>query len=1500
MLSEYIDLVESFKKNQISRLIETINLKIFDALNSPKFNPRIAPYFSTVNKTGVPFTDFSLDPDNISQIKKIINALYHARLAFVDLENVDLRNTNRTLSDLLLLYKKTIHEAYEASYLLTHLDVDINDMFSEEFALIIPVINQFKTIAENNKANTHEIAEKLKTFPISYKAGEVTGIAIEQIQPNSGDLDYDFLTTFSAALPSYIDKVTQYISQYSSRLIEKEPLSKEKIEELQNAAFKLLNDLENLKGNSLFLSLKVLNYIHIVRNIITLSMSSLEEMGNLSDSSQDVIRDNLAQLKYSLLPNLFGLVDKIEDNTMLKPGMLSIRLMEKIKPLYELLIFYASKPVNFQEKGEELLSIEDSRFLALRLERTYKRIDSANKSLFKIKKAEEALYDFYEILDDPRFKDAAIHQLPEETKEQLIRHYKIIKPYMSQKDINFNEQLINSLQGPENWSSFLATPWRWIKREKPADHISIVLEKKMMLHDLISKKRATEQFHIDLNMDLINSVHKQTNLILFPYSDKTNIFNIDESTALNTNNGTNTGLTFKQEKEHNILANPDKLTADQALDLYQWYRNKHNKFIVARNAYNDFINLLNQQPETTGDILYIDKLGEDIKAKCRNLYNIFQPYFINGMPQELTESALNFDTYLVHALSNKTQLSNAPPVNMFAKMDEHFQSYFTQIDLNWNKKSRAYLKWSQDKFQNENDATPLVYEKNVENRANHLIPHTNYSKFVKEFKAALFETTRVFNDAMRAELTPQQHRNSYPKPTTSVEELIIAFNQLIDDEINEIPFPELEDPNQILTQSKQVLAIKQIFNSLYHVEGIILQLENLTHNQSESIYVCHLLQAYGHINEIMKLTKSLATDPHFSIIGRELLNKAQTFLATIQAQSNAYQVSPDELGTEETVGYNGLWYSLNTFFIIPKHIRALNNSNYLTTEELDELHLSAKNSAIRIENIIKASSSYFQMFLQTPNMYRLYRDLTSKLNEFISTSHDTMMSNLGTFKSGCITPMLLEADLWEDKLGLKPGTLSDTLKTITDEYYKGLLHPFALHSKIHLGLVCDKAPIEKRINETNEKINNANNNLAKLEKSYKHIERLYQLIDSYNNFTNGLLPASALITEHTRKVLLETYPKALPKLVKLKKKLDIPPSKNQEDFKLDTLLNSTIKKYEPKLSQIITLVTASHHFYLGKKATCEMQLNTAKEKLIYLDDLSTAQDKTNLLFIEEYTTESFNKQMEALSNRHIGLQYTYKEYRQKLKTYLLTFKDQIINESKTAEDVNLTVRNALKDKISLFEKEYFAKHYHLDTVRVALAQFQNYFIFSNAAIENNNSLFENEKTLEKKSEYINRFIEIAENENLSIEERLDQIKTNIKNPNFERIIFTYKQADYFSFAYLRQCILSLFETLHLYTPERKTIYHNLSNAVNNPPQISELTKRFGLFAASSHKVPPAEPVEDEAELNNMQESFQMPPEEQQKEEKKKDMLFFMKQMREHANKANPHENPWNEAAFKTS
>ncbi|MBI2786984.1 MAG: SdhA, partial [Legionella longbeachae] len=1403
MFDKYIKIVESFKQNQISKIIERSNTKIFEILYSKHVSQRIIPYFH--NKS-VPFTDYELDPDNISQIKKLINALYYARLTVLDLESVDLRDSSRNFKDLKLLYSRTINYAYEASFLATHLDVDLKDMFHEEFAILLPLLSQIQNFAEQHNSDKTAIVKALEPIPLAYKSGEITGIAIDQVQPMSSNVDYNFLTQFSAVLPSYIEKLTLSIQQYSSQIKENEPkLNKEKLDELQSSALNLLNEIENLKGNSIFVSVKFLNYIHIIGNIITLSSSALEQIGELSESSQDLIRDKLAQLKYTILPTLFGLVDKIEDNAMLKPGTLSVPLMEKVKVLYDALLYLPKKAIDFKIKGEELLDIEDSRFIELRLEMSYKRIDKANKSLYQIQKVQDAFKRFFAILNDPAHKNLCLYQLPTEVKQELIGYYKLLKPYMSKCDLDLDKLIINKLKstGKEEWSSFLGRPYRWAKNKLPTDHISFVLAKQKTLENLISKDENSQLFHIHLNKDLIDSVLKQANLVLFPYSGQTSVYAIDESLPLQiepeiekklkltkeeikrvhgaysrfaliiknqlvskstpiernllinnlseknkeecrdlyqifqpyfisaisselqnsaknfkkylanlfkndpinneeapstaqfqslddniqsfftrinfewadkeefqeifdaysrfstllksqiekkselfdnvlvlnhldsnikkecrklykifqpyiqfaippkqqviteqvehylsdffsnktidildapsissflkldknilqffskwidksknyydmTNhrflneNETNAlrnrrvkedKLHFKTIENDKILKNVKQLTATQALELGQWYRNKHTKFLVSQVAYGQFIDLINYQidknPSIRTNILLLNGLNPVLKEQCRNLYNIFQPYFLDAVPSEKKEEGLKIDKYFVDILSNRAINENEPPsIQQFLVLNEQIQDFLINTASEWDNRSLAYYNLAQEKFILENDKAPL--EHNTNTREHYVIQNTNYSKSLHEFRISLFAVTKLFNKAMHAELKPQN---------------------------SGAPFPEMEDYNQRLSQSRQVCALKDIFNSLYHLEGIILELEKLNNKSSKSMYVINLVQAYGHINEINSLSKRLLSDPHLGFIARELLHKAQTLYASFQEHSNAYQVEPEQVPYgSESVTYNSLWYVLNAFYISPKHIRALKNNSDLSTEELKDLHIHAKKASMFIEKLINNSDSYFKLFLQTPKMIYLYQEMTKKLNEFTSTAHDVVLNNLDQIRTTIFTPMLMEADHWEDKLGLKPGSLSGSLRNITDEFYKGLLHPLDLNSKKHISLVYDKDPLANRTKIVKKQIKHTKKYLKKIDKEYADIENLYRCYIAYQSSDNIWTREEELQKNETK--LREAYKKALPKLSKLKldKKIEIEASQYPEDHVLDDLCNLGLEDYDP-------------------------------------------------------------------------------------------------------------------------------------------------------------------------------------------------------------------------------------------------------------------------------------------------------------------------------------------------
>ncbi len=89
---------------------------------------------------------------------------------------------------------------------------------------------------------------------------------------------------------------------------------------MQGHALSLIHSLESIgQSNGLFLSLETIYYIHILRDVCTLSWSIIQQVGHLAECAQDAGREKIKIIKYKILPLLFGLADEIVVQGMLNP-----------------------------------------------------------------------------------------------------------------------------------------------------------------------------------------------------------------------------------------------------------------------------------------------------------------------------------------------------------------------------------------------------------------------------------------------------------------------------------------------------------------------------------------------------------------------------------------------------------------------------------------------------------------------------------------------------------------------------------------------------------------------------------------------------------------------------------------------------------------------------------------------------------------------------------------------------------------------------------------------------------------------------------------------------------------------------------------------------------------------------------------------------------------------------------------------------------------------------
>nr|HAT8714562.1 hypothetical protein [Legionella jordanis] len=1166
MFERYLQILDEFKERNIAQFLKDLRDKFISSLSHPYFSPKAKIFFNRVNKEGEPFTDFAEEPKQIVQIKQVINALYHAQLAFEDLQSVDLRSLKNAPKDLIKLYSKTIEHGYKASSLLTNLDIDFTEILGSNIQQrALEVLSIIEAYTDEQKNSALEWSTKLKDYQIPYNTGWASGVAIDQMTPNGGNFDYDFLAQFGAVLPGYIQQLTLSLQKLAPQISTFQPtMDKAKLEELQEAAFKLLKSIENLQSGDIIVSFKALNYIKIVRQIITLSMSTLEQIGYMNESSQIVVRHNLRQLKYEYLPILFQLIDRLEDQALLNPGTLSRPLMEKIKPWYELLGMYASKIVDFSMGDEELLSLENPGFIECRLAQTRQRIASAKWNLHKNAIDQKAFSDFFSIVENRNFIGYSVFNLPAEVKTSLAREYLFLHPYIKAIDPELATAILQELASENTWGRQISRAYNWVTRKPGALALTTLLGLKEELQNKLAREKATHLSHVELNENIITAA-VQDNTLVFPHTPS-QIPCINEAIILGLDPQAKPPnlIQFNSTADSIRVANPEQLSAEQSRKLYEYYSTERCKFKEVQAAWTEFSAYVKNDPNLSAIP------DAETKAKLRRAYALIQPYFLStflGNPR----TAAHQDAAIITKLSETPLLSiktRRLPLSILCFSNERIRrlnSKLVFLASNLKSNSQVFKNLAKRKYSLAVESSQPKVEEHENKRAHFVLKHTEYSKAIADYRSSLQKLTDIFSNTFKQQFQPQSKG---------------------------IPFPELEDRKLILAERSQVIALKRLFNSLYHLEEICLELESLDNTSAQWRYVSHLIQAKNHADELFNLAKGLATDQHFAILAGELKEKALAIYAAFKKQQETYVVASEEVHLqavpeqEKAVRYNGLWYSLHTFMIIPEHIKAALNNKHLLEETKQHIDKRAKQASINIERIIEESNSYFKLFLEAPTMYSLYKELKQKLKDFTTISHSAALSHLEELNEDLFVRILLEADAWEEKLGLKPGLLADPMKAMLDEFYRGLLEPLQLSSQEEIGLISTLAPISHRmvaaqkrqqaaqgkmfiVESVNIKLQELNNPRFKYpdistQDSYLLLSNLLEEINHFRDLNaKHWVASNPLIKELAQERLTKLFETALPLLMHMRKTLHfLPEAVAKKDESVETFFQTLLKRYQ--------------------------------------------------------------------------------------------------------------------------------------------------------------------------------------------------------------------------------------------------------------------------------------------------------------------------------------------------
>jgi hypothetical protein len=1458
MFEKYFDLLDELKQKKFSDSIHKIRINIIDALVSDKFSPHLHPFLMHLRRDATrlrPFTNFSDDPKQVIQIKEMMNALYHAELALRDAEEINLRGSNilkvkDKISGLTTLYSKTLEHIYQAGHLFTHLDYDFWGIFGEELKLLIPILSELKHYVGNYEEDTQRIAAQINLGELPRNMGLFSGIAVYQMNPKGGEPDYEFITQFSAVLPIYLEKITKYIEQFSSTVTENVPgIKGPDLDKLQDHALQILTALEHTRGNNLFLPLKTLHYIHLIRHTITLSMSIFDQIGLLNQSTQETIRKTLKELKFNALPALFGFADKMEEQTLLAPGTLTNPLMKQITRLYQMLIGHTKKFVDFSEQGQELLTLPDHQFTAERLSHTYLRMAKVKTSLLMINQAKKATEGFFEILQAHQDENPYIVDLPNETKERLRNHYKLMQPFIIKFDITFDDEFINSLTKPR--AELKAGLW-----SAPGKLVQDVFAQKEQLESQFANAITSQTFHFKLNNDLISScTENATDLNLSPHNSNTNVFEINEARLLDEENP---HLEFEKVHGNNQLANPKQLTKNQAIKLYQCYETNLLKLSKAEEAYVLFIfqlSNISNAPNYASSIIHL-----------RNLYRIFQPYLASSLSLNRDDIDNDFATLNRDELINRDKAcitvfatntmsfgqelridySLIPLFNIRGREEARFASAKRQL----LQRRDVFIEQIKACLEQELADKPLTTEFNA-SRAHHVIKHTEYSSAIADIRKSMEQLKTFFNKSIKKQL--QQNVG--------------------------LPFPEISDTHQALAQSSQALGMKRFFNALYYIEQFIVSLESLHDQSNKKTFAYNIIQAAGHAANAYLLIDSLLQMPYFYKIAGELKNQLQgshLLLLELQHHYSPEITSDDDL---EVKPQGPIFYGLNAMAILPEHIRALRTNESLTKKTTDILHQFCEKSAEDIERILKNSNSYFKLFLETPTMYRLFRELKIKLTELTQTAHTAAVENIDSINDELFTGMLLEGDQFEDSLGLIPGVITNPMKEIFDAFYQGFLEPLALSSEKNIALATSNHPTKRRQRATLERKEQTARDQNILIEKQTIIKGFSDALGLYKKTKSNALSREKLAT--LRSHVITYFKRALPILLEesTQFKSDIPPA-NERQQQLDTWLNASILPVS-RVFNVEELIKACLSYFAGINASHQLILDTAEEKLSYLDNLLSKHPDMQARYLDKYTEACFKKkkstlissiQIGAIDNcsklpspptfrglsaksmdpedlpRGVGygvncqqpldFKELREEYIKELNLYLEGSKDLILLAAKNSAGtgVDEKIARLLHSKENQFKEDNYRNYYQLNRIKNAISQLRSY-------LNNPNLLFENELTLQEKDSQLTALETLIEPTNtktkqpIPVTQRLNDIKKYLHDNRllFQDTMCDYALHDSFTLNWLKQRVLWLLELLYLYTPEQKACYNNIIQSIKPLPDDLNPATRFGFFGASNSR-----------------------------------------------------------------
>ncbi len=1000
--------------NSVHALTSRLVLRVLD---NAAFSEHIQRYFTAPRAEGEPFTHLSADPLPISQLKKIINSLYHAEQCALLAEQTE--PTNMTAQQAQTL----IDHLYALSHLMTHPDVDVSKTFGSELASLLQVLQNLFTLGIKYSENAVEYLKQhdLHLEGVAQQAGVVVGAAVQQLRSTKHGVDYPLMAQFGADLPRYLHEIKAYILMQASRLGIKLPNTEDEEQDdavrwarLKAQGAHLAHALKNLLAPSvlpipLFKLFPLRNTLSFGQTLIT---EIMDEVNRFNGANQDVIRGLLRKFKYDYLANLVGTVDKIEQEMLLNPGQLTFPLMSYLEPNYNFLEQIVDNIVDLSGKNQDLKQLGEAQFLEHRTQQCLERFMTRKEQYLVSAAARTAAERFFALLAPLTPPHQRLRMLPEAVKRDLAEQFKLFKPELDAFDSNWSTIIVHALDVTEAHDG-IGQPFCPVYPDT--------------LKNLQSLQPRLAQF-----FDQCAATDKLQDTLAFQ------------------------AMAYGYASLDGLQLNPCDVEQD-LLDTNLSYCALAAKCMasaLAKEAQDEFVNLLKGYAADTP--LYTI----DLIQPLRNLYPRFQPFWCHAMLKNAhaAKQIAELDCHLIDALSNKNKRTKPLTVGEVRQLLTSTSRQYALFQQTLLQQLVPLQHQVVEEAMQQRAATPLRRDRLAEQRAVFLVKNTGFEKQLTHLETQVDQLLEMFDPLVVVPLQVEARlERGWFTPLTN--------------EIEQAPFPHVHrNPSACLAEPAQLLNLKRIKNALFYLKQASMHLELIPESSPDTdkvaektFYVLRVILFEESLRSVADTLQAMTQDPTLRGIVEELFSmyhEVHEHFKVLRAphvpESEDNEVHADAPGA--------LFYVFNSLFVIPKQLalfgdkKALQELNEHLQNELPNTMKDTKD----VNRVIGKTNAWLQLMMEIPTFVPLFNRINKRWTDFAQATHAHTTQHLAALQDDDIAAILLEADHWEVQLGLKPGLISAPIEHFLGIYYRGMLDQLVTDSRAYFMLAQSGTPLMKR------------------------------------------------------------------------------------------------------------------------------------------------------------------------------------------------------------------------------------------------------------------------------------------------------------------------------------------------------------------------------------------------------------------------------------------------------